>query len=460
MSGFNLFNNEQRSGYEELVSYYPIFYRDVREMDAILHICGRMLDGMASAMEAIVLNRFIDTMDEEATARMEVFLYLTGNRGRPLGERKRLIHALLVGHGKMSASKIKEVVQVFTGLPAEVDFIKEYIAIRVPLAGDYQFSLTDIKSTLGKRMPAHLAFYFSFLVGKIIIEEFFKLRRVVNRTSIYWFDTSRMINGTFLLDGSRLLDAQFPPYEIRVWIKTKICSANQVVPRKVNNKFEILLKEKFRSITWHTYTFYWFGDFNRLINGKYDLDGEISLDCILPPYKLRSFNRFKLPVREAFNTNTMRNTFRIKTTPKADIRSFTREIIDWWQSCEPSYRLASYSRFFVIEKEKVVLTHINNVSKVRIRDKFLLRNTIRFMSCWWGNMEKILNGGYMLDGERTLDRNLNDYRMKAVHRFVVRNREKVSAPIVTTTHNLWCLDGAVPLDGQQTLDAYQIKEVW
>lgn len=460
MSGFNLFNNEQRSGYEELVSYYPIFYRDVREMDAILHICGKMLDGMALAMEATILNRFIDTMDEEATARMEAFLYLTGNRGRPLGERKRLIHALLVGHGKMSASKIKEVVQVFTGLPAEVDFIKEYIAIRVPLAGDYQFSLTDIKSTLGKRMPAHLSFYFSFQVGKIIIVEFFKLRRVVNRTSICWFDTSRMINGTFLLDGSRLLDARFPPYVVRVWVKVKICSANQVVPHKSYNKFEILLKEKFRPITWHTYTFYWFGDFNRLINGRYSLDGEISLDCVLPPYKLRSFSRFKLPVREAFDTKTMWNTSRIKTTPRADIRSFTREIIDWWQDGEPSYQLASYSRFAITERERVLLSHIRNATKVQIRDKFLLSNTIRFMSCWWGNTEKILNGGYILDGERTLDRNLVNYRMKVVYRFTVKHREAVSAPMVTTTHNLWCLDGSVPLDGQQTLDAYQIKEVW
>lgn len=318
MSGFNLFNNEQRSGYEELMSYYPIFYRDVREMDAILHICGHMLDGMASAMEAIVLNRFIDTMDEEATARMEAFLYLTGNRGRPLGERKRLIHALLVGHGKMSASKIKEVVEVFTGLPAEVDFIKEYIAIRVPLAGHYQFYLADIKSTLGKRMPAHLAFYFSFLIGKIVTKECFKLRRILNRTAIYWFGDGDfwMLNGIIFLDGSRLLNARFPPYNIRIWIKTKISSANQVVPYRTDNKSELLLKEKFSSSICHTYTFYWSGD-----------------------------------------------------------------LIDY-------------------------------------------------------------------------------QKMKVIHRFTVRNRETVSAPIVTTKHNLWYLNGTVPLDGQQTLDAYQIKEVW
>lgn len=209
MSGFNLFNNEQRSGYEELLSYYPIFYKDIREMNAILHICGRMLDGMATATEEAVLNRFIDTMDEETTARWETFLYLTANRNRPLDERKRLIHALLIGHGKISASKIKEVVNVFTGLTADVEFIDEYLRVGIPLDGEYQFLLSDIKGLFKKKIPAHLAL---LMIGKFhtTIEQQIRIETELTIKSEFYprynlkpliLDNTWFLDGLFTLNG-------------------------------------------------------------------------------------------------------------------------------------------------------------------------------------------------------------------------------------------------------------------
>lgn len=229
VSGFNLFNNEQRSGYEELLSYYPIFYKDIREMNAILHISGSMLDGMASAMEEVVLNRFIDTMDEETTSRWETFLYLTANRNRPLEERKHLIHALLIGHGKISASKIKEVVKVFTGLTAEVEFIRECLTVKVPLDGEYQFLLSDIKNLFKKRIPAHLAL---LMIGKFhtTIEQQIQIETELTIKSEFYprynlkpliLDNTWFLNDLFSLNGyytNEVLD--FYPFYLTITNET------------------------------------------------------------------------------------------------------------------------------------------------------------------------------------------------------------------------------------------------
>lgn len=47
--------------------------------------------------------------------------------------------------------------EVFTGLTADVEFIDEYLRVGIPLDGEYQFLLSDIKNLFKKRIPAHLA---------------------------------------------------------------------------------------------------------------------------------------------------------------------------------------------------------------------------------------------------------------------------------------------------------------
>ena len=57
------------SNYEELITYYPRFYRDVFEMVEILKAHGRIADGMEDNIEQAYLNGFIDYADEATIAK-------------------------------------------------------------------------------------------------------------------------------------------------------------------------------------------------------------------------------------------------------------------------------------------------------------------------------------------------------------------------------------------------------
>ena len=67
-----VFYNQQRSGYEELLSYGPLFYRDLLEMDTNYRFCRKKaLDVGAEGLEKLMQDQFIDTADEETISRWE-----------------------------------------------------------------------------------------------------------------------------------------------------------------------------------------------------------------------------------------------------------------------------------------------------------------------------------------------------------------------------------------------------
>ena len=66
-----VFYNQQRSGYEELLSYGPLFYRDLLEMDTNYRFAGKTLDVGAEGLEKLMQDQFIDTADEETISRWE-----------------------------------------------------------------------------------------------------------------------------------------------------------------------------------------------------------------------------------------------------------------------------------------------------------------------------------------------------------------------------------------------------
>ena len=59
-----VFNNQQRSGYEEIVSYGPKWWTEFREMDANYRFAGWTLDLMAHWLERVVNNQFPANADE------------------------------------------------------------------------------------------------------------------------------------------------------------------------------------------------------------------------------------------------------------------------------------------------------------------------------------------------------------------------------------------------------------
>lgn len=112
------YNRQFASNYEELISYYPRYYREVWEMVAILKANGRLLDDAQDAIENIYKNGFIDSMDEAAIAELERFLYIRARSRRTLEERRRLIKSYIIGFGKISATLLSDMLQAYTGSPS------------------------------------------------------------------------------------------------------------------------------------------------------------------------------------------------------------------------------------------------------------------------------------------------------------------------------------------------------
>lgn len=54
-----------KSNYEELITYYPRYYRDVFEMVEILKAEGRIADELEAHIEQAYLNNFVLTADLE-----------------------------------------------------------------------------------------------------------------------------------------------------------------------------------------------------------------------------------------------------------------------------------------------------------------------------------------------------------------------------------------------------------
>ena len=73
----DVFYNREHSGKEELDSYLPKYWRDIREMEANNTFAGYTLDRMAADMEKTVKDRFFDSCSEAMLARYEAFLHIT-----------------------------------------------------------------------------------------------------------------------------------------------------------------------------------------------------------------------------------------------------------------------------------------------------------------------------------------------------------------------------------------------
>lgn len=109
----------------------------------------------------------------------------------------------------------------------------------------------------------------------------------------------------------------------------------------------------------------------------------------------------------------------------------------------PMYNLLVRNRISVVIPERFYTRTMRNTFIVKTTEKAKGRGSIRPVFKWW-------NGDL---------NSMPEYKTRTINRIGVINPERVSSPVVTISHNLWHLEGSVMLDGSQTLDAYQIKEV-
>ena len=116
------YNNGFENTYEELITFYPIFYRKVLEMRAILETDGKLIDNIIVAINTVIDNSFVGTADESMIARLEAFLGLEIDKNLSLEDRRKIAMTFFAGHGKVSASIIRNIIHTLTDADTNISF--------------------------------------------------------------------------------------------------------------------------------------------------------------------------------------------------------------------------------------------------------------------------------------------------------------------------------------------------
>jgi len=215
-----VFNNQQRSGYEEISSYSPNYYRHIREMDAVFRFAGWLTDMMAADMEGVVSGQFLPYMNKEALERYEAFLGIGSGEEKTVEERKAYIMALLIGTGKLSSDKIKEIVNQFTECECDVVLRDSALYINMVFNGDPAKYMGALRDILRKKVPAHIGVVFHGRDGLEIVVELVndaEVERVRCNMTLYLYSNGKVtyLDGGAYLNGSLLLDSMFDLYPVR-----------------------------------------------------------------------------------------------------------------------------------------------------------------------------------------------------------------------------------------------------
>lgn len=149
------------NNYDEIKTFLPDFYNDILEIQLYLQALGGQLDKAEESNIKVLFNNFIYRADEDAIERLEKYLYLPIDREKPLEDRRRLVASFFVGFGKMSASKIKEIVYQFTNAIPDVKFEDSTIFVEIERGDTQSLYLVDVATILSRRLPAHLGFTLS-----------------------------------------------------------------------------------------------------------------------------------------------------------------------------------------------------------------------------------------------------------------------------------------------------------
>lgn len=173
-----LYDNAYASSYEELKTYYPVWYRDVVEMDVLWQVFGTHLDEIRRGIIQAVENSFVAQADLETIIKLEKFLYITYDGVRTLEERRRLVKSFLVGFGKMSASVIRELIFSFTNASADIKLEpfdeagNNCLFITAERGDTDTLFLADLDSVLRKKLPAHIVFklFIRFALRPVVVE--------------------------------------------------------------------------------------------------------------------------------------------------------------------------------------------------------------------------------------------------------------------------------------------------
>lgn len=256
-----VFNNQQRCGYEEIISYGPRFYRSIKEMDAVFRLAGFTLDLMAEDLEGTVSNQFVEYMDEEVFSRYEAFLGVKKDINKTLEERKAYVNALLIGSDKLSKDKIIFIVNQFVDCTCNVLLNGSELFINMTFRDNPMKYMNDIRSLIRGKVPSHIEIIYHGKDGigiVVVLENAISVERIRHKADFHLYS-----NGVIAyLDGSALLDG-----------KLSLGYTLSLFPVRDKHMVEIQTGDKFGIDSIHIQK-----DFHCL-DGSIVLDGSVKLDA-------------------------------------------------------------------------------------------------------------------------------------------------------------------------------------
>ena len=151
-----LYENSVPNTYDEIKTWYPVWYRDVLEMDALWQALGSQLDKVRNGIIQAVNNNFIDRADTETLAKLEKFFRISYGSPRTIIERRNMLKAVKLGQNHIGQKEIKELISIFTNGEIDVALTRGTIEIAVTRDFGDKFNLYDCNSILSSKIPTHL----------------------------------------------------------------------------------------------------------------------------------------------------------------------------------------------------------------------------------------------------------------------------------------------------------------
>lgn len=274
-----IFNNQQRSGYEEIVSYGPKWWTEFREMDANYRFAGWTLDLMAYWLERVINNQFPAHADEKALSVFETIFDITPEPGESLDERRRTVSAYYSGTGKLSKSVIQTIIKSYTGCDSELWWNKTTLEIRIQCNESGEFSQKKVYRIINRRIPAHIPFVIREVLCSFELTENIPFDRVSYNMEFVWWDGT--LNGSHNMDGSLILDGKIGPY-FRNVIPFIIENPVEIETTAFNERFQALNTFSSEIHPVHRALLNWWEEL-RTLDGVEFLDGSHNLDQDIPP---------------------------------------------------------------------------------------------------------------------------------------------------------------------------------
>lgn len=227
------YNRYYESGYEELITYYPRFYRDVYEMREILKAHGRVTDELENNIERTFFNFFILTADLETVEVWERTFGITYDETLTLDQRRHVILGKLGGFGHIGEPEIRAIVRQYTDKGESVDFRNGTVVVTLE---ELLFGRANLMETLRSRIPAHLALLLAIHFHEIIEEsnvEKFKTDALHMKFAITSYGGNVIrLDGEKHLDGSWILQQAFQGVtQWRTQISTAIQEQEKITPQ-------------------------------------------------------------------------------------------------------------------------------------------------------------------------------------------------------------------------------------